>query len=854
MDDRGAAKPVDGGLSRIIERPRLTQLLDETAARHVLLVAPAGYGKTTLARQWLSDERRRSVWYRATPSSADVAALASSLARSVSKALGLQCTAIDKRLKASPSPNAEAALLGQILADDLGAWPAETWLVLDDYQALASSAEAEIFVHSVVEQTQIRVLLTGRTRPRWVSTRDILYGNVFELGQSALAMTHGEAATALKSSSASEHLSGLVALAGGWPAVIGLASLTSGSFEMSDGELPEGLYDFFAEELYRELDEELRRDISQLSLPSVIDARFAGARFGPRAETVLTEAERRGFLTRHDNQYDLHPLLSQFLRFKLDEFDHSVVTQMATDVCAWEIKESNWDAALALADRFQLKPLIFEIIRESLDETLAHGRIASLEQWLEVARRHDPAAPEISLGEMEICFRRHEWDQARSHGMRLVSSLSSDDPLLSHALHRVGQIGHLDDRYDDAISFLDSARASAKTPRDLRAALWSEFIAVSDHGDQDGAREILQRLKAVPTATADDVLRLSQAQLHLAARWGGVETELKRQSGSLSLLEHSTDPLVRTGFLQTYGTAVVLAARYDEALKIGERQIGEAEMFGLEWVTPHALELRGAAQWGLREFEAAGASLREAYRLAGVHLDLHARINAAVLLARTYLAQGAPLRALEATDIRLDRPPGPALQGDFLSIRALAYACIANAEKSFELARASERCTDQIEARVVRAFAKAISVSGAPSVDEHGSEQTTFAEAVREACATENYDAFVLAYRACPSMLERLETLPSADATACRNHIPRVDARLAERAGLVTDRPYDAPVEPLTAREHEVLALIRNGLSNREIARTLWIAESTAKVHVRNVLKKLGVRSRTEAAVAGSKN
>ena len=37
---------------RIIERPRLIKLLDETDARTILLLAPAGYGKTTLARQW----------------------------------------------------------------------------------------------------------------------------------------------------------------------------------------------------------------------------------------------------------------------------------------------------------------------------------------------------------------------------------------------------------------------------------------------------------------------------------------------------------------------------------------------------------------------------------------------------------------------------------------------------------------------------------------------------------------------------------------------------------------------------------------------------------------------------------
>jgi LuxR family maltose regulon positive regulatory protein len=847
-----AEKPANAAMpTRIVERPRLTQLLDETSARRVLLVAPAGYGKTTLARQWFSRERV-SVWYRATRSSADVAVLASGLARVIANTLGIRCAKIDKRLKASPSPNGEAALLGQILADDLEEWPEDAWLVLDDYQALAHSAEAEAFIQTVLEYTQIRVLVTGRARPRWVSTRDILYGDVFELGQSALAMTHGEAAAALKSSSASEHLSGLVALAGGWPAVIGLASLTSASLEILEGELPEGLYDFFAEELYRELDEESREDICELSLASVIDARIVGTLFGARAETVLAEAERRGFVTRHDSQFELHPLLRQFLVFKFDEFDPSLVARIASSVCDVEVAERNWDAALTIADRFQLSPRVFEIIRASLDEMLSRGRIASLEQWLEIARRHDPAAPEISFGEMEICFRRHEWDEARSHAMRLISSVESEDPFLSRALHRVGQIGHLDDRYEDAISFLDSARAAATSPRDIRAALWSHFIAVSDHGDQAGARKLLEQLENVPEATGDDILRLSQAQLHLAARWGGVETELKRQSGSLRLLDHSTDPVVRTGFLQTYGTAVVLAARYEEALEIGERQIAEAETFGLEWVTPHALELRGAAQWGLREFESAAGSLREAYRLAGVHLDLHARINAAILLARTYLAQGAPLRALEATDLRLERPPGPALQGDFLAIRALAYACTGDMARARKLALASERCSDQIEARVVRAFARAIpEADGRVTGGRPDIQATTFA--LRETSETENFDAFVLAYRAFPPLLERLADSPQLDVTSCRNHIPRVDRRLAGRAGLSTEGLYDPPTEPLTAREHEVLALIRSGLSNREIARTLWIAESTAKVHVRNVLRKLGVRSRTEAAVAGSK-
>jgi DNA-binding NarL/FixJ family response regulator len=59
----------------------------------------------------------------------------------------------------------------------------------------------------------------------------------------------------------------------------------------------------------------------------------------------------------------------------------------------------------------------------------------------------------------------------------------------------------------------------------------------------------------------------------------------------------------------------------------------------------------------------------------------------------------------------------------------------------------------------------------------------------------------------------------------------------------------EALPDKLTPRQREVLALLARGMSNKEIARALKIAEGTTKIHASGVLRVLGVRNRTEAAV-----
>ncbi len=93
-------------------------------------------------------------------------------------------------------------------------------------------------------------------------------------------------------------------------------------------------------------------------------------------------------------------------------------------------------------------------------------------------------------------------------------------------------------------------------------------------------------------------------------------------------------------------------------------------------------------------------------------------------------------------------------------------------------------------------------------------------------------------------LLESLRRVMRADAVISPDMTAKLVASFRKPASPATNE-----LKKLTPREGEMLAQLALGLSNKEIARKLDVAESTVKIHLQSILKKLGVNNRVQAAI-----
>ena len=842
MEDE-AGQEISAGRRHIIERPRLTRLLDETSARVIMLVAPAGYGKTTLARQWLAN--RPHAWYQGSASSGDVAALAIGIAEAVEPMIPGAGRRLREWLPTSREPEQELGVIEQFLSEDLAEWPDNTLFVVDDYQRL-SSAPSEELIRRLFVASGRRLLLTSRQRPVWSSARELLYGNFFELGQSSLAM-NTEEANAVMASRSSE-ASGLVALADGWPAVIGLAALTPSATRFEEA-IPEQLHDYFADELFASLPDETQAGLCRLALVPLVTRAAGDALIDSAAERVLENAKEAGVFTAYKAQeYSLHPLLRTFLLQKLARGPRSDLEAAVTGATQHLLQIESWDEAFALIAEYEPGLELFdELLRRAIVPLTQVGRLATLRDWLDFARTKDRGSAYVDLAEAELAFRQGRQERSGTLAETAASSLDAGDPLLSVAYYRAGQSRHLSDDSAGALRHFESAQASAGTPADAQNALWGRFIVTVELERQE-AFDLFKQFQSMASQDRDAAVRLECARLMLALCEGDSVPDPSELSRLSNLASEASDPLIRSAVFRAHAAVLVLGAHYREALDAVRRALGEAEQSHLEFVRPHTLVSQVAAYIGLRRFSDADASLRKIEVAAQLMDDPYLAANADILQCRLLLSEGSPQDALQAVSGSWSRGPTPARRMEFGVTRAAALACSGNPTTALEVLEEVKGSSRWVEPQLLYGWVRSICLLLVGSTE---AEQAVV-NAYKATISAGGLDTFVFANRLHPAILTLLakdeRRHDSLSTLLARSN----DHQQATAAGI-TMPSEGSEGAPLTRRERDVYSLLAEGKSNRAIAEALFITEATAKVHVRNILRKLGVRSRVEVAIQAAK-
>ncbi len=733
-------------------------------------------------------------------------------------------------------------MLAEMLAEDLACWPDDAWIVVDDYHHVCSSPVAELFVETLVQRAPVRLLISTRQRPSWVSTRSVLYGDVLEVGQSALAMQEDEVGQVL--AGARDDMSpGLLALAGGWPAVIGLASLTSSPVD-TDVEMPEELYEFFAEEVYRSLEPSVRHGLGILAVAPLLDRELAAHLLGDELGIrVCHQALGCGIAEERAGCFELHPLAVSFLegrgsRPSIEEIDRAVSLLLGQ-----YRQRREWDAAFELIESHWSIDEFHSLLSDSADELLNRGRLATLETWVERAEMRGVSTAQLLMTRSEVELRHGRHVSAQSFAESGLEAVGGEDPMAHRLLLLAARSAHAGSREGRALALYRQAEERARTDSEVRQALLGQLMCASAL-ELDAAHGLLKALELDSDAGGEplEIVRLADKRLGLGFRFGFIR-DLADARLAAQLVPRVADPFARCSFRCALANALNLSSYYAEAMVHAQAVADEARDLRIDLALPYGHTMMAAALAGQRAYSEAHDQLDQAAIALQRCNDVFGQQSVYASRVRILLQEG---RVPEACAIE---PPDvtaalPSMRGEVLGSRGLVLASIGRTQEAHGCASAARECTTGIEAVLLAQAIDVVSginqrLSTALDAAEHFLERAFEAGGV---------DIVVTAYRANPDLLAQLLSSSRTRERAMYLLARAGDQDIATALVGVNEHALD-PRENLSRREREVYDLVCQGLSNAGIAQRLFISEATVKAHMHHMFDKLGVRSRTALAL-----
>lgn len=525
------------------------------------------------------------------------------------------------------------------------------------------------------------------------------------------------------------------------------------------------------------------------------------------------------------------PLLRGFLRRKRTRVPRH--DEIVDRLVAFLLQSRDWDEAFEVIRDAPRPDYLVELFRLAQEPLLKAGRTTTLAEWLAFAGTVEVDAPLLDLVRSELAIREGTVRYAEQLALR-VAKQTDDRTLAARARSVAGRAAHLDDRSHDSLAHYRAAGELADDDRERHHAAWGALLAAQSLESDDELRLVLDTFLRYGTDSADDAVRTANAQLAVGLTKHGLSGVIEPALTTLRMFRDTADPVAVTSLLNSLGRSLSLTARYEEARQLAEDELNLATTAHLRFVIPFGHISHAVALMGLGRYRESEDSINLATRSAEDIGDNHNVFDALTARAKAAMAQGQPEQAARLTATRTDTSGlSSGMRAEYSATHGLALACSGRTgDAAMALAEAEEHSSIP-EAIALTSCARAVLAlqGGAAHEDAARELEQPFALGV--------LDPLVIAARAYPAMADAIR--------ATCLHLPQ---RLLEAMDArPIPSPQDQMLASLTPREREVLDLLTQGYTNREIAATLVIAEVTAKVHVRRIIQKLGVRSRTEAAI-----
>ena len=853
---------------KVVLRPRLNDRLNEGLTRKLTLIsAPAGFGKTTLASEWVADRGRPVAWLSLDEGDNDPARFLTHLVAAVRTIAATVGAGVLGALQSPQPPPTEAILTA--LLNEITTFPDTFVLVLDDYHVI-DAKPVDLALSFLLEHLppQMHLVIATREDPPLPLARLRARGQLTEVRASDLRFTLAEAAGFLNQvmelGLSAEDIAALETRTEGWIAGLQLAAISmqghrdATSFIKSFTGSHHFVVDYLVEEVLHQQSESVQTFLLRTSILERLCGPLCDAVLrGPAAsghETLAYLQQANLFIIPLDNErrwYRYHHLFADLLRQRL----HQSTASSAGDVAELHRRASQWyeDNGLEI-EAFHHATAADDVERAARlvegEEMPLHfrGAAASVLKWLE------------SLPTMVLDARPSLWVIYAS-ALLFVSQLTGVEQKLQ-AAEAALQGAELDDKTRDLVGHIASIRATVAVAQNNVDAIIAQSRRALHYLHPDnlpvrtattwtlGVAYQLQGSRAAAGRAYTEAISISQAIGHyiitiLATIGLGniqeVENQLHLAAETYQhVLQLTGDPPLPVACEAHLGLARIFyewndmdaAQQHGQQSVLLARQVEHTDRFVASEVFLARLKLaRGDVDGATGMLTKVGQLVRQynfVHRMAEV-----AAAHALALLHQGDLATAAHLAQMHNL---------PAIQARVCLARGDTSAALAVLQPLRQQAEAKGWADERLKVMVLQAVAH----------QAHG-EKDKAVQVLGEALALAAPGGFIRIF-----VDEGIPMAQLLAEAATRGMMPAYTGRLAaafeaekQRSGGESPlRPFPPSrpgIEPLSQREWEILQLIAEGLSNREIGERLFLALDTVKGHNQRIFGKLQVQRRTEA-------